>query len=149
MWCNVSRIYRSCAKIPLPDWKRIPCHHQPGVNQVWKAAAKALHIPEPPWEEEQYFKSVANYLSIQQWCDSILHRTHPGSVPLTNSLFHSLRIRNVWLCQEKGNITLKLFLHHSTGHKFMFGHTFGQLSKDALEQSRNEGILVSWNSDSR
>ncbi|KAG7499620.1 hypothetical protein JOB18_043731 [Solea senegalensis] len=33
------------------------------------------------------------------------------------------------------------FTGHIPGHKFLFGHTFGQLSKEALEKSRSERIL--------
>lgn len=75
-----NRFYRACAKIPLPNWQRLPHHYQPGTDPIWKAAAEWPHVPRHPKQEGQYNNHSSHYLSIKQRCGSVIHRTHPRSV---------------------------------------------------------------------
>ena len=75
---SFSRFHRTCAKISLPVWQRLPHNHQPGTDPVWEAAAR-----RPPGlhrEEGQHDNSLAHDWFIQQGCGAIVHRSHPRSV---------------------------------------------------------------------
>uniref|UniRef100_A0A8D3BEY1 Ciliary microtubule inner protein 2B n=1 Tax=Scophthalmus maximus TaxID=52904 RepID=A0A8D3BEY1_SCOMX len=119
---------------PLTSFTTISPYSMEDDNQhKYFISGFAGHVPKYRYLIGRGFPIITNQALIdfgkQQQSDPTLRRTAGTSSPMLPTIYPS-----------KGGV-VPSFTGHIPGHRFMFGHTFGQLSREALEKRRIGKLL--------
>lgn len=143
--CHFDRFYWLCPQIPVPLWYWISHHHQQGTDPVWQGNEVRSDLPQPARGIVHQLASDTHNIPLQNRSPALLHGPHTRYMKIVITLLYVFPEMMLSFPVEEQWKVVNL----STGYRFQYGHTFGQLTHNALSHTGTQrkntgGNRLSW-----